>query len=105
MDCPTLVEQALDFLDTNCSGMGLNSVCYDYNRLEATFTEEVDEGFFSLPGDLTDIEILQTIITAPFDLENEEWGVAMMKIQANVPNTIPGQAVIFVMMGDTALEN
>ena len=66
---------------------------------------EVEEGFFNEPSDVTDISMIETIRTAPFNLEGEQWGVAVMVLQANLPQTLPGQNVTFILMGDTELEN
>lgn len=103
--CPALVERALAELSTNCGGLERNSACYGYNRVDATFTEAIEEGFFSTPADRAGLITLKTIQTAPLDVELERWGVAVMNVQANVPNSLPGQAVTFLLLGDVAVEN
>jgi hypothetical protein len=35
----------------------------------------------------------------------DEWGIALMKIQANLPDTIPGQNVSMLIFGDVLIEN
>lgn len=103
--CPALVMRALRELEDNCSGMDRNSACYGYRRLNATFTREVSAEFFTQPSDRTDLVSLRSLTTAPIDLAAEEWGVALMNLQANVPNTLPGQAVTFILMGDATVVN
>ncbi len=103
--CGEFVNRALDAVDTNCDGLGRNQACYGFNRVEAGFQMEVEEGFFNEPSDVTDISMIETIRTAPFNLEGEQWGVAVMVLQANLPQTLPGQNVTFILMGDTELEN
>ncbi|NWF68461.1 MAG: LysM peptidoglycan-binding domain-containing protein [Chloroflexi bacterium] len=39
------------------------------------------------------------------NLENSEWGIATLSVQANIPNTLPGQAVTFLLLGDAQVEN
>src|SRR4051794_30129175 len=90
--CPTLVKQALEAVGNNCGGLGRNSACYGFNRVNATFSEDVNEGFFSKPSDQTNLRSLQSIDTAPLNDAIQEWGVAVMSVQANVPNSLPGQA-------------
>ncbi|MEL6526993.1 MAG: SH3 domain-containing protein, partial [Chloroflexota bacterium] len=34
-----------------------------------------------------------------------EWGVALMNVQADLPNSLPGQNVTFFLLGDTEVEN
>jgi hypothetical protein len=103
--CPALVEQALGDLGNNCDVLDKNNACYGFNRVDATFAEEVPEDFFSQPTDRTPLPSLQTIQTAPLDEALERWGIAVMNVQANVPNTLPGQSVVFMLLGDVELEN
>ena len=103
--CTPFVEQALAEVGNGCSGLERNSVCYGWNRVDATFTEPVAPDFFSQPADrapLIDVEQLRTVA---LNFERKEWGVAVMNVQANVPGTLPGQAVTFVLIGDATLDN
>ena len=103
--CSILVEQALQAVDDNCSELNRNTACYAYNQVQATFLQDVPTDFFTTPADRADLLYLDTIQTAPLDEVNDLWGIAMMSVQANVPNTLPGQAVIFMLMGDVQVEN
>lgn len=103
--CPALVEKALADLGNNCDALDKNNACYGFNRVDATFAEEVPDDFFSQPTDRSPLPALKTIETAPLDEELERWGIAVMNVQANVPNTLPGQSVVFMLMGDVQLEN
>lgn len=103
--CSLLVEQAIQAVDDNCSDLDRNTACYAYNQVQATFLQDVSNDFFSNPSDRADLTYLDTIQTTPLDEDNDLWGIAMMSVQANVPNTLPGQAVIFMLMGDVQVEN
>ncbi|MEO8609796.1 MAG: LysM peptidoglycan-binding domain-containing protein [Chloroflexota bacterium] len=103
--CPALVEQALFQLGSSCTSLDRNSACYGYNRVNATFSQSVAPDFFSNPSDRSPIATLKTIETAPLNLTTQQWGIAVMNVQANVPDTLPGQAVTFLLMGDTQVEN
>lgn len=103
--CPALVQRALTAIGDNCGNMARNSACYGYNLVGATFTEAVPEDFFTTPADRTEINQLETLTTAALDVEADRWGVAVMTLQANIPNTLPGQAVTFVLLGDVEVEN
>ncbi len=104
-NCPTLVKQALDAVGNFCSGLGRNTACYGFNRVNATFSGDVNEGFFSKPSDQTNLKLLQSIDTAALNETLKEWGVAVMSVQANIPNTLPGQAVSFILLGDVTVDN
>jgi hypothetical protein len=103
--CPTLVEQALSSLGDNCDALDRNSACYGFNQVDSTFFTEVDPGFFSQPSDRSELTNLQSIQTAALDIDNDVWGIAVMNALANVPNTLPGQAVTFLLLGDAQVEN
>ncbi len=103
--CPTLVKQALVAVGNNCGGLSRNSACYGFNRVNATFSESVNEGFFSKPSDQTGLKTLQSIDTAALNDTTKEWGVAVMSVQANIPNSLPGQAISFILLGDVSVEN
>lgn len=103
--CPAVVEQALAQITQNCINLGRNSVCYGFPHVAATFAQDVPEDFFSRPADRADLFALKTLQTSPFDQTAGEWGIALLKTQANVPDTLPGQSVTFVLLGDTEVEN
>ena len=103
--CPALVQRAILEMGENCNNLLRNSACYGYDRVNAVFNEEIPSGFFTAPADRAELVRIDSLETAPLDLENETWGVAVMSVQANLPNTLPGQAVTFVLMGDSAIEN
>ena len=103
--CPAFVEQAITTLGDNCSGMDRNTACYGYTPLEATFSETVAPDFFTRPSDRTALTTLDSLRTAPLDLATGRWGIAVMSVQANVPNTVPGQAVTLLLLGDAVVEN
>ena len=103
--CPALVELALSQVGNSCADMGRNTACYGFNKLSATFNKTVDASFFTNPSDRSDLAIMQNIRTAPLDLGLGQWGIAVMNVQANVPDTLPGQAVTFLLLGDSEIEN
>jgi hypothetical protein len=104
-DCPQFVEKALSELDQNCGGLERNSACYGYNRVDATFAQNVSDTFFSKPADRSGLANLDTIETAALDVSQAYWGIAVLNVQANIPNTLPGQAVTFILLGDVEVGN
>lgn len=103
--CNSIIDQTLEAVGDNCDELNRNSACYGYNRVEASFLVEVPEDFFTIPADVTSILELRTITTAGLDAVLDLWGVAIMNLQANVPNTLPGQNVTFILLGDAEVEN
>lgn len=103
--CPVLVRQALGSVGDSCANLDRNNACYGFNRVNALFTEAQPEDFFSTPSDRTNLTTLQNIQTAPLDAPENIWGIAVMNVQANVPGSLPGQAVVFMLLGDVQVEN
>ena len=105
VNCPDLVRRALLAVNENCVNVDRNAACYGYNMVKAGFVDDVSGDFFSSPSDRAEVVLLETLGTSPMDVEREIWGVAMMNLQANIPNAIPGQNVKFILIGDTVIEN
>ncbi|MEO1287208.1 MAG: LysM domain-containing protein [Chloroflexota bacterium] len=103
--CDGFADRALQAVDESCNEVGRNQACYGFNLVEASFQNDVDDDFFTEPSDITEVASIETVRTAPLDLETDEWGVAVMVLQANMPETLPGQNVTFILMGDAEIEN
>ncbi len=104
-DCPAIIEEALAVAGDNCADLGRNSACYGYNRVDATFITDLGADFFSQVADIAQLSQLQQIRTAALNTQTGEWGVAVLNVQANLPNTLPGQGVILMLVGDAELTN
>lgn len=104
-DCPQIVEAALDAANEFCTDTGRNQACYGHIALTADLRGDVADIIFEQPGDMVDVVSLNTLRLNPMDVETGEWGVALMKLQANLPNTLPGQNVTFLMFGDVEIRN
>src|SRR5690606_12299753 len=91
-------------LQTNdaCQGIGRNEVCYGSVAIDVEARADA-EIIFAQPGDLSDLGDVQSIQTSPLDLDNSEFGIALMQVQADVPNSLPGQTITFLLMGDVTV--
>ncbi len=103
--CTDLVQQALTTVDTACAPTGRNQACYGNLALLATPRDGAQGFRFDRQGDLTDIADLATLQLQQLDLVTKVWGIALMKVQANLPDTLPGQNVTFLLFGDVKVEN
>ncbi len=104
-DCPSIVKTALDTTNQVCSALGRNQACYGNIKLSVEPQADVASFSFSKPGDMADINGMKSIILSPLDATADTWGVALMKIQANLPDTLPGQNVSFILFGDVQIDN
>lgn len=103
--CADFVQQALGLMAQNCAAVPQNGACYGYNGVNATFSVPVAADFFTRPAELAQIDQLSSLATSPYDQASGVWGIAVIKAQANLPSTLPGQAVTMVLLGDVNLQN
>lgn len=104
-NCSALLSDALEAVEENCGDTGRNEACYGYDQVEASFLTDIEDTLFAQPTDKVGVADIATLRTAPLNTATGTWGVAIMNLQANLPNTLPGQSVTFVLMGDVEVEN
>jgi hypothetical protein len=103
--CPALVQQALNLVGSACDGLGRNQVCYGNKRVTAMASPQDILTGFANPGDKVQISDIIDLQTVPLNSKDNVWGVAMLALQANLPDTLPGQKVLFVVFGETELHS
>jgi hypothetical protein len=103
--CHPEVQQALQQVGDLCNNLSRNSACYGSTHVDATFADQTAADPFAQPGDTANVSNLQSIQTAPLDENADVWGVSLLRLQASVPDTLPGQGVVFVLFGDVGVEN
>lgn len=103
--CSTFVQQALTTVQDACGNTGRNQACYGNFSLEATPREGISNFAFDQRGDIANVGDLQTLRLNGLNPQTNTWGIALMKIQANLPDTLPGQNVTFLMFGDVEIDN
>lgn len=103
LSCDQVVDAALQTVVSACDGLGRNQACYGNPRLQADFREGASVRF-DASGDRVELLSLLRLAASPFDQAAGVWGVAVLKAQANLPDTLPGQNVTFLIYGDASLE-
>jgi len=103
--CPAVIQEALSSLHEKCSLTERNQACYGNISLEAIPQRGVTQFKFDNIGDIANLEDIRTLDLAPLDAAAEQWGLVMMRMQADIPDTLPGQNVTFILFGDVTIEN
>lgn len=103
-ECPALVQQALELTDRACAGVERNEACYGNIQIQAQPQPAATAFAFSDPGDRASITDIQSLTMSGMDTP-DVWGVLLMSVQANLPDQLPGQNVIMLLMGELALED
>ena len=104
LSCQNLINQAMLVSGNHCDHIGPNQVCYGNVTIQADLIPDAKEHFANI-GDVVDIQLIQRLSTAPLDLQKNEWGIAVFNIIANLPRSLPGEAVKMVVFGNTTLGN
>ena len=103
LTCDQLVTTALETADQACAKVGRNQACYG-NRLINAELQENSPDIFNKVGDISNLFSIKELTTAPLDPASQVWGIAVLKVQANLPDTLPGQNVTVLLYGDATLE-
>jgi hypothetical protein len=103
--CPAIVQTALLAVDSFCEDTGRNQACYGNVRLEVEPQDDAMPFTFEQQGDRIDLSIVQKLTLSSMDEVTGEWGVALMRVQADLPDTLPGQNITFLLFGDVEIEN
>jgi hypothetical protein len=105
-DCEAIVAEALGSVDGLCEGLDRNTACYGASQVDSeTLVSPSPDDFFTQPGDKEALSNFTAIQPYPLNDETGEFGVSLLNVLANVPNTVPGQAVLFLLVGDARLTN
>jgi hypothetical protein len=104
-DCPEIVQTALDSADQFCAEMGRNQACYGHVALTAELQADAEDATFEKAGDIVSVALVESLRLNPLDETTGAWGVALMNLQANLPDTLPGQNVTFLLFGDVEITN
>ncbi|HET7143337.1 MAG TPA: hypothetical protein VFI68_04880, partial [Anaerolineales bacterium] len=102
--CQALIEKAMETSNSYCSQIGSNKACYGNNTIKADLAPGTTETF-STRGDIVDVDKVRRISASPLNLDSNEWGIAVLKVIANLPRSLPGQTVTMIVFGNTTLDN
>lgn len=103
--CSELVETALATVQAACEMTDRNQACYGNVAVSAEFQPDVTNFRFEQSGDIVDLAAIHSLTLQPLDETAGTWGVALLRLQASLPDTLPGQNVTFILFGDTVIEN
>lgn len=103
--CATIVQDALRAANNACSSTSRNQVCYGNVQGAATPADGVTDLVFEDVGDIVGLTQIKALQLSPLNEADNQWGVALMQLQATLPDTLPGQNVTFLMFGDVTVED
>lgn len=102
--CPTTVDEAILALNDICFSVGRNQACYGNGDIVAIPQSGVNINF-GVPGDTAIVDDIESMSLSPYDMGVDDWGIALLVLQADLPDTLPGQNVTMLLFGDVSLAN
>lgn len=103
--CSIVMETAISNLNTHCDTTGRNEACYGHHELTALPQANIEELDFESPGDIESVVRIQSLQLSGFDEEAELYSMALMRLQANIPDSIPGTNITIILFGETTIES
>lgn len=103
--CPEIVQTAWENVDRVCEGAGRNEACYGHILLDAQPQPGVERFEFDEEGNVVEVSDLRSLRLSTMDLLNGYWGVALLRIQANLPAAAIEDNVSLLLFGDVEIEN
>ena len=101
--CAAFVQSALNTLLSGCVATGSEQACYGHGDVTAFPKSENISLTFNQSGDMVFLEDVQAIRTSAMDINSTRWGISLMQIRANLPETMP-QNVTMLLLGDVTVE-
>ncbi len=99
-----VIDTAYQLVGDNCESLHHNQACYGHAQLVAEARDAHSAFAFSSSGDIEDLVKIQSLRLSGLNTEAQTWGIAMLALQANLPESSP-QNVTILAFGDVALEN
>jgi len=98
--CELLIQKAIEASGQACNSTDSNTACYGNQTIVAELVPGANSAFSQL-GDIVNIDELLRLAAAPLNVDKQEWGVVIMKLLANLPNSLPGETVTMIVFGNT----
>ena len=102
--CQMLIDRAIQASGGYCGETNSNKVCYGNTTIKAELVPDATQRF-SERGDIITVKELRRLSASPLKLETNEWGIAVFKLIANLPRSLPGETITMIVFGNATLDN
>lgn len=103
-NCPAIVQQALENIQTICTVTERNQVCYGNSDIQILEYEGVPALDFDTVGDIEELVHIQRFQLSALSEQNNTWGVMWLQVQASLENSFPHDITI-LMFGTVDMQN
>jgi hypothetical protein len=102
--CEVFVEETLRAANETCALTGRNEACVGNTDVRGVGPGGTALQFNQI-GDIVPVTDLESVALSPLDTDTGGMGTVLMRLQANLPGTLPGQNVVMLLFGGTQLVN
>lgn len=103
-DCSQVARSVMNAVQTVCSGLKRDRICYGNVSIEASPAAGVSDFEFTQQGDVANLQDVETLKLKTLDINNSEWGVALMKVKASLPDD-SSENITILLFGNVEVEN
>lgn len=101
--CPAIVLDALAQMENACVDIGRNQACYGNGSILALDPDGTELEDFAQAGDVAEVSAISSMSLSGMNEDEGLWGLAVLSVQADIPNTLPGQNVTMLLFGESEL--
>jgi hypothetical protein len=100
--CSQVLLMAEKSLSTSCNNLERDEICYGNSSVTVQYAgSSGEQPTFANVGDVAPVEAIQSITTAPLNLDRNEWGIAVLRVRSkDFAGTTAGQFVTLMLYGD-----
>ena len=103
-ECTPMAKNILESVKETCEATGRDQICYGSVSIEAEPQSSTSNFVFEQQGDIANVGDLATLRLQALDPVNSQWGVALIKVQASLPDSIP-EDVTLLLFGNVEVAN
>ncbi len=101
--CPDIVREAYTTTADLCEETGRNQACYGHYLIEAKPQPNISLLKFDQEGDVVGVDQIQSLRLSVMNDKSGAWGISLMRLQANMPDSQPGKNITLLLVGDVEI--
>lgn len=101
--CSSVVLDAINQVENLCQDVARNQICYGNPNITASPAAEIASLNFNSPGSIEELSHIASFDLAALDIATGVWGISLLKVQANLPDTTPGVNVTVLTFGNVGI--
>ena len=102
--CSETVQAAIEAVARNCADLARDSVCNAYPPASASAFDDAAVTF-DQAGQRASALDLHSVSTGALDADANHWGIAVLHLSANLPQTYAGPGLLIMLAGEAAVVN